>query len=70
MTRKRGLPKTAVQVRQELSRKGISISGWASDHGFGKAIVQQVLSGRLKARIGKSHKIAVLLGMKDGEITS
>lgn len=60
--------KTAQDVRSEFRRKGASVSTWASSNGFPSASVYQVLSGRNAASVGVGHKIAVLLGMKEGEI--
>lgn len=61
--------KTAEQVKEEFFRKGISFAEWARAHGFGKIEVHRVITGRNKASRGKGHRIAVLLGMKAGEIT-
>jgi len=41
---------------------------WAASNGFASASVYQVLSGRNAASVGVGHKIAVRLGMKEGEI--
>ncbi|MBS4015404.1 MAG: DNA-binding protein [Candidatus Latescibacteria bacterium] len=60
--------KTAEQVKDEFRRKGVTISGWAKKHGFRPAAVQLVIDGKAKCYYGNAHKIAVLLGMKDGEI--
>lgn len=60
--------KTAAQVRAEFIRKGVSFAGWAREHGFGRSLVYEVVSGRKRCLRGQSHQIAVLLGMKDGEI--
>ena len=60
--------KTPAEVKEGLDRKGISVSAWAKAHGFSKTLVFSVLQGNRPCRIGDSHKIAVLLGMKDGEI--
>lgn len=60
--------KTREQVLEEFSRKGISVSGWAKKHGLSPAVVHAVLKGTRQARIGQSHKAAVLLGIKEGEI--
>ena len=60
--------KTPAQARAELVRRGIAISDWASRHGFTRSLVYEVLSGRRPCRRGQSHRAAVLLGMKDGEI--
>ncbi|MBE2242465.1 MAG: DNA-binding protein [Burkholderiaceae bacterium] len=61
--------KTPPQVRAEFARKGISISSWAKQHGFSRQAAHAVLSGRLQCRYGASHRIAVLLGLKEGEIS-
>jgi len=60
--------RTPQDVRNEFIRKGVSMASWARAHGFDKATVSQVLSGENAATRGKGHKIAVLLGIKDGEI--
>ena len=60
--------KTAAEVRGEFMRTGTSVSEWARANGFHPNLVFEVLEGRVKARRGKSHRIAVLLGMKDGEV--
>jgi gp16 family phage-associated protein len=60
--------KSPSQVKEEFIRNGMSISGWARQHGFKRELVFSILSGKRACRIGKSHKIAVLLGIKDGEI--
>jgi len=61
-------PRTAQQVRAEFRRKGISIGSWADSNGFSRASVNQVLTGRNAASVGVGHKIAVMLGLKIGEI--
>ncbi len=60
--------KTAQEVRSDFLRKGQSIGHWADKHGFDRTTVNQVLTGRNAATRGVGHRIAVLLGMKDGEI--
>lgn len=62
--------RTPDEVRADFLRKGLSVSAWAKEHGFDRATVHAVLSGRLAGRIGQSHKVAVLLGLKNGEIVS
>lgn len=58
--------KTPQEVREEFNRAGKPINSWAEDNGFKPSLVYEVLSGRKKCIRGKSHKIAVLLGMKLG----
>lgn len=60
--------RTAQDVRNDFIRKGISIASWARKNGFDKATVSQVLNGSNAATRGSGHKIAVMLGIKDGEI--
>lgn len=62
--------RTPDDVKRDFERKGISVSSWAKEHGFDRQLVHSVLSGRLKGRIGRCHKVAVLLGLKHGEIVS
>jgi len=60
--------KTREAVRAELIRRGKSIADWSRDNGCNADIVRGVLLGRLKGNRGEAHKVAVLLGIKDGEI--
>lgn len=60
--------KTREDVLADFASKGISISKWSKDHGLPPSVVYGVLNDRRKARIGVSHKAAVLLGIKHGEI--
>lgn len=62
--------KTTEQVRAEFLRKGVSIRGWAIANGFTPTLVYEILSGNSKRPCtrGQSHKIAVRLGLKKGEI--
>ena len=55
-------------VREDFARKGQSIASWAKKHGFSVPTTIQVLTGHNKASRGQGHKIAVMLGIKDGEI--
>jgi len=58
--------RTREQVIAEFSRMGISVSGWASEHGVARQVVDGLLKGKLKGRRGSAHDVAVLLGLKDG----
>lgn len=60
--------RTAQQIREDWLRKGVCQNEWARRNGFSTASVSHVLNGRNAARRGVGHKIAVMLGMKDGEI--
>lgn len=61
-------PDKKAVAMEKLSRQGLSIRGWAIRNGFSPTLVRQVIRGECPARINKGHKIAVLLGIKDGEI--
>lgn len=60
--------RTPQEIRAEWLRKGLGQNDWARRHGFSPATVSQVLNGINKSTRGDGHKIAVLLGIKDGEI--
>jgi gp16 family phage-associated protein len=54
-------------ARHRFTETGVSIADWARQHGFPAYLVYTVLAGRETQR-GKSHEIAVLLGIKRGTI--
>ena len=60
--------KTPSEVKEEFKRKGLSIAGWAKKHQVSTSLTHEILNGRRKAIRGESHVIAVLLGIKDGEL--
>lgn len=62
--------RTAGQARAELERKGISVMEWARANDLSYFVVSQVLNGRVKGTRGESHRAAVLLGMKAGELVA
>ena len=62
------LLRTPQDVRAEWLRKGIAQNDWARKNGFNPATVSQVLNGRNSGARGVGHKIAVMLGIKEGEI--
>jgi gp16 family phage-associated protein len=61
-------PKTSDQVRAEFERKGWSFAAWAREHNYGRSLVYAVVAGQKQCKRGQSHEIAVLLGLKHGEI--
>ena len=62
--------RTAAQAKAWLEHQGKSVQAFAREHGVDPATTYQVLSGRKKGRRGEAHKVAVLLGMKEGVILS
>lgn len=61
------MSKTAEQIKQELSRKGVSVAAWSAANGLNSMTVYELLAGRSKGLRGDAHRAAVLLGMKEGE---
>ena len=60
--------RTAAQAKAWLEHQGKSVQEFAREHGVDPATTYQVLAGRKKGRRGEAHKVAVLLGMKEGII--
>lgn len=60
--------KSATEARAEFDRKGLSIAAWARANRVGKSLVYEILAGHKKCKRGDSHRVAVLLGMKHGEL--
>lgn len=60
--------KTRDEVLASFASKGLSIRGWAIANGLQPSVVHSLLRGRTTGRLGESHKAAVLLGLKNGEI--
>lgn len=56
------------QVKDELRRKGMTITGWARANGFKPHVAIAVLNGQRKGNYGEPHRIAVALGLKSGTI--
>ena len=62
--------KSPAEVKAEFHRNGISISQWSKENGISVLIVYQLLAGRRVGMRGESHRAAVLLGLKDGEVVN
>ena len=62
--------RTAAQAKAWLEYQGKSVQEFAREHGVDPATTYHVLAGRKKGKRGEAHKVAVLLGMKDGIIAS
>jgi len=64
--------KTREQVKAEFARRGISVRSWALANKFSPSLVHEILEGKKERKClrGQSHKIAVRLGLKKGEITN
>lgn len=55
----------AARVRDDFSARGVNVSEWARARGFDPGLVHQILRGERRCTWGKSHRIAVALGIKD-----
>ena len=55
---------TAAEVRKAFRDEGVSLSDWASAHGFSRQAVYAALSGRTNGSRGEAHRVAVALRMK------
>lgn len=67
------MTKTRKQVREELKLKGIPLSSIARKHNFNANLLYAILNDddtnpKRKCRFGESHNIAVVLGLKEGEV--
>jgi gp16 family phage-associated protein len=60
--------KTLQEAKADLNSKGISVRAWAIRNGFTPAMVHMILRGERGTRIGKSHRAAVMLGIKNGNL--
>jgi gp16 family phage-associated protein len=59
---------TRKQAQEALVRQGKTVADFARENELSRHIVYQVLSGKKKGRYGESHRAAVLLGIKDGDM--
>lgn len=59
---------SGADAREDLKRRGLTVRGWAKQHGLSSKVVFEVLAGRLAGKYGQAHKAAVLLGLKDGVV--
>ena len=57
--------KTAEAFKKELTDNGMTISEWARNKGYTPREVMMVLNGFVKGKYGKSHQIAVAIGLKE-----
>lgn len=53
------------EVKDSFKEHGVSISTWAQAHAFDPRLVYAVLAGKNQSSRGKSHEIALALGLKE-----
>ena len=56
------------QARARLAMQGMTVKQWAEENGCDVMLVYAVLAGRIRARSGKSHEVAVKLGLKPAAV--
>lgn len=57
-------PYDGARVRELFRASGLSLAEWAKANGYTAAQVYDVTGGQLKGVRGRSHEIALKLGMK------
>lgn len=55
---------TPQQIKAQFRERGESVGQWADAHGFPRDVVYRVLNQRSPAWRGKTHEVAVALGLK------
>jgi gp16 family phage-associated protein len=60
--------KTIEQVRAEFRACGMTQSQWCVANGFSLNVMREVMNGRSLYVYGEAHRIAVALGLKEGQI--
>lgn len=56
-----------VDVRKAFEESGVSVSEWARENGFSAGLVYAVLQGKRQCIRGQSYRIAVALGLRQGQ---
>lgn len=61
-------PRTPKDVRKDLRRRGMSIAALARQLRAHDQVVRDLLSGKAKGHRGEAHRVAVLMGLKEGVV--
>ena len=56
------------KAKEIMSKHGLTLKEWARRHGVSANLVNAVINSKTSCSINKGHKVAVLLGLKKGEI--
>ena len=56
------------KAKEIMSKQGVTVKEWARRHGVSVTLVNAVINNKTSCSINKGHKVAVLLGLKKGEI--
>ena len=54
---------TVDEIKAQMRALGVTISGWADEHGFSRETTYAVLSGRIKGVRGEAYQVACALGL-------
>lgn len=57
----------AKKAKTRLQRQGKTVKAWAAENGYDSNRVYRILGGFEKCLYGKSHEIAVKLGLKPAD---
>lgn len=60
--------KTPEQVKAEFEAAGVTMKDWCEAHGIDRYVVTDLMRGVRKGIRGKSHEVAIMLGLKDGAV--
>lgn len=60
--------RTPAQAKEWLESQGKTVKAFAKEHGVDQFTTYQVLAGTKKGKRGEAHRIAVLLGIKEGTV--
>lgn len=58
---------TLEEVKADLRRRGLTQKQFAKQHNLNYRTVLAVMNGTNKGNYGEAHKVAVALGLKQGE---
>lgn len=61
---------THEEVKASFARRGMTVTKWARSRDVPATLVYQVLAGKKRGTRGKCHDIAVMLGLKEGIVSS
>jgi gp16 family phage-associated protein len=61
---RRGKPMTPEEIKAQFKKSGTTVLAWAKERGYDPTTVYMLLNGQLKGCYGRSHEIAVELGLK------
>lgn len=56
------------KAKEIMSKHGLTLKEWARRHGVSVTLVHAVINNKTSCSINKGHKVAVLLGLKNGGI--